>query len=465
MNDIIDIAIMEIDELVYQVSSAIPLLIEPDESACKDLKRLLQKTKASLYQFNNIIKKNSDKKVDIIRDKAGLSSHLHDFIGYTQRASEAHGREGVGYVENYLEILKRFKKIFDSYQRDAIDYLNDYKIHEGLNFNANGFMINEYIDDLKHTYANAKKLVDDIYNEYNSLETNLSKLNLQQEKIETLEINYRKALSKFTVGSEEYKNKLAELDVGHAKATEFLTMYQNVNTDLSDLRKEVSKTVSDVKTLTLFVQKHNDIYKKNNDDLSGLIATVKGIVGNATAAAVGQHFKIQYDRSKRYIILWPSLGALFLLSAIAICLLTVFPEIYVGIFGGEVSAHDFNDDNVPYIISRILVAPLFLVGAWFCASQYIKQKNIIEDYAYKKVLSLSLMSIKSEIEKTGEKNTSAFIKAVQKEILKSPLDSLDRKHVGKEMKLLGEVQSQILTNLADQLTNKDKKNEKKKVEG
>jgi len=464
MNDIIDIAIMEIDGLVYRVSSIIPQLIEPDVSTYKDLKRLLQKTKASLFQFNNIIKKNSDNKVDVVRDKTGLSSHLHDFIGYTQRANKAHDREGIGYAENYLENLKRFKHLFDSYQRDVVNYLNEYKAHGNLSFNSNEFMINEYIDDLKHTYASAKKLVDDIYNEYNSLETNLSKLNLQQDKIETLEVNYRKALSKFTVGSEEYKNKLAELDVGYAKATEFLVMYQNVNVDLSDLRKEVSKTVSDVKTLTSFVQKHNDIYKNNNDDLSVLIATVKGIVGNATAAAVGQHFKIQYDRSKRYIALWPSLGALFLLSAIAICLLTVFPEIYVGIFGSEVSAHNFNSENIPYIISRILVAPLFLVGAWFCASQYIKQKNIIEDYAYKKVLSLSLMSIKSEIEKTGEKNTSAFIKAVQKEILRSPLDSLDRKHFGKEMKLLGEVQSQILTNLAEQLTNKDKKKEKEKVD-
>ena len=65
--------------------------------------------------------------------------------------------------------------------------------------------------------------------------------------------------------------------------------------------------------------------------------------------------------------------------------------------------------------------PLTLAGAMFCARQYVKQKNLIEDYAYKTVLAKSIVAFSEELRQGESNNYSEYISVMLKEIHQDPL--------------------------------------------
>ena len=75
------------------------------------------------------------------------------------------------------------------------------------------------------------------------------------------------------------------------------------------------------------------------------------------------------------------------------------------------------------IIGRLSMIPILLGGAWFCAGQYVKQRNIAEDYAYKSVLAKSMVGFADQLSDLSKKGDdySHFIKSVLAQIHKDPL--------------------------------------------
>lgn len=76
------------------------------------------------------------------------------------------------------------------------------------------------------------------------------------------------------------------------------------------------------------------------------------------------------------------------------------------------------------VIARISLLPILLTGAYFTANQYIKQKNIAEDYAYKQALSKFLIGFPREILKQGGNQNPEYSKFVTKifdQMLQDPL--------------------------------------------
>ena len=75
-------------------------------------------------------------------------------------------------------------------------------------------------------------------------------------------------------------------------------------------------------------------------------------------------------------------------------------------------------------MGRIALLPFPIAGAIFCANQFVKQKNIIEDYAYKMVLSKAIVGFSEQIKKHGADDGQEYIhyiKTVLEEIHKDPL--------------------------------------------
>lgn len=422
----------------------------------KELSYLLLKTHSSFKQLLNTLKKMDDKKISWVEHDEDMGHSVNFMHAQTEKIYIQYQLEGDVEVKKYFNFLTKFNSLVNSISSDV-----NKKIYKHKQM-ALSLMGRDYDDegDIKVTYAKAKGLVDDIFKDTESIKITLEKLHLQQNKINELEESYRHAISKFSLNEDEYELKRSEIDKGHIISTELIRTHKDISVQLKQLKEDSVESIKVIKRLNEFATSHSKNYEKNSGELESLIAKTKEIMGDASASKIGEHFKIQYDKSKKLLALWPIISGSFLLCAICICLLTVFPELYVMVFGGDVTNH-VSDNAVPFLISRILVAPLFLAGAWFCATQYIKQKNITEDYAYKKVLSLSLLSIKAEVEKTGEKNTSDFIRAIQGEIVKSPLETLDKKHYKKEMEFLRKIQSEAVKNIMANTLSKGKKARKK----
>lgn len=306
------------------------------------------------------------------------------------------------------------------------------------------------VNEVEKTRKKVNEIYYEITNSYERLKNDIDKAKQLTEKLGELESVQRKLVSSFNINNDSYKEKISIVDVAYEKVIDFtknIMMYQKHQ---DEVEIKISKTIDNAEKLNEKVNHIENNIQVKQKNLDTILRQAEEVLGKASTAALGQFFKEQYEHSQKLLWIWPTMGFLFLSGAIGICVITVFPNLLPeNTLLGKVSTIN----ELSFIISRLIVSPLFLVGAWFCASQYVKRKNIIEDYGYKKVLSLSLLSFKAEIEKTGPQNTTEFIRAVQNELIKSPLDSLDRKQHKKETEFLKSVQFEMMTSILNNAKN------------
>ncbi len=308
---------------------------------------------------------------------------------------------------------------------------------------------------LEHIYLQSVKMLEEIEIQYSRIAGATLKLDDQQDKLDVLQRRYRASLLRFETDEAEYDNKKLNIDLAFEKSTNFLESSDRVVDVITAASLKIEEKSKLIDAIDAKLSSLDSFLNQRKTLIDTLITQSQDVLGNSTTIAVGGQFQLQYKNAKKWLWIWPVSSMSFLLGAVFICLLTVFPELFRVVFKTQDVVGGVHGE-IPIIVSRLFIAPLLLVGTWFCASQYIKQKNIVEDYAHKKVLALSLLSIKEEIEKTGEHNTTEFIRAVQNEIVKSPLESLDRKHLARETKDMRMMRQEVFNLLLSKLKSEQK---------
>ena len=202
---------------------------------------------------------------------------------------------------------------------------------------------------------------------------------------------------------------------------------QDAKTLLEDI-KETNKSVNDTKlsiaTFSENIDEYKDSIAKLEDKAKAIIANEKKIndlIDQAekalqlkSAEGISAAFSAQYETASdsKQRNFWLILSGSFVV--IAVCL-TVW---VVGGWGIQ------NPDSINSILGRIFGVGIAITGAAFCARQYVKQKEIAEDYAYKVVLSKSILAFSEEIDLAADDNggeVSKYLQKVLDEIHKDPL--------------------------------------------
>ena len=162
--------------------------------------------------------------------------------------------------------------------------------------------------------------------------------------------------------------------------------------------------------LNTLTQEHSSHIK----EVADLIEKSKQALQDTTAAGISAAFQTQYEEARNTWNTRP-----WLIAAIIFLLITI--AIGSWIVGGwwiiETASHTY----LYSLIGRLSMIPLTITACVFCANQYIKQKNIIEDYAYKTALSKSIIAFSEELRKKEGKEYSEYISTVLKEIHQDPL--------------------------------------------
>lgn len=156
-------------------------------------------------------------------------------------------------------------------------------------------------------------------------------------------------------------------------------------------------------------------HEKSLSEAESLIDKSRQALQYTTAQGTSAAFQTQYQEAKSKWITggWLLGSVVFVVATLALGLWLLTDR---GINeAGNMSLHIF--------ISRISMIPLTLAGAMFCARQYVKQKNLIEDYAYKTVLAKSIVAFSEELRQGDDKNYSEYISVMLKEIHQDPLRS------------------------------------------
>lgn len=118
------------------------------------------------------------------------------------------------------------------------------------------------------------------------------------------------------------------------------------------------------------------------------------------------------------------------------------------------------DGTLQSVLGRLALIPVLMAAAWFCASQFVKQKNLTEDYAYKSVLTKSLVGFADQLSTDTDKGKeySDYIRTVLAEIHRDPLRKRRESATEKPDSDYPSIADEVIKKLRDRLDVEQKSN-------
>ncbi len=229
----------------------------------------------------------------------------------------------------------------------------------------------------------------------------------QAESLETINNDLKSTKEIAAENLEEITSSLTESKSNEKLITSFANKVQDREKKLDELEQ---KTEANITKLAEYEKERISVLK----EAKGLIESSKKALNYTTAEGISASFQNQYNNSNNKYIFG---------SWIAGAIICLIATVWLGVWILQT-----NPNYTGLLIGRIALLPLPIIGAIFCANQYTKQKNIIEDYAYKMVLSKAIVGFSEQLKKNGSENNEEYvhyIKTALEEIHRDPLRKRD----------------------------------------
>jgi len=295
-----------------------------------------------------------------------------------------------------------------------VDALFDYVISLGLQLNLIGRR------DFTNEYKNLAKLKEE-----------LNKIILEVEERKTYFDQFDNDVKKVSKNTSEInlllenaKSHLSAIEDLNLKSSDGLAALEVTKLNVNEIEKEAETKKLNITTFS----ENIDDYKKRIEGLektakeiiskestiNNLISQAEKALNLKSAEGISAAFSTQYAK-ERNLNRWIFGAVCFVILAIA---LTIW------IIGGW---YIKEPNSISSIVGRIVAVAISITGATFCAKQYTKQSNIAEDYAYKAVLSKSIIAFTEEIKKRDDSKVASYLEKVLNEIHQDPLRKRDIK--------------------------------------
>lgn len=327
-----------------------------------------------------------------------------------------------------------------SYCLDNRDYYNSYQYISLLKKN-----VREYWNFLWHK----KDQISDFEEELVKLKTEYSDVQLYLQNLKQMIQDKKDAINDIEKLEQTYNDldeKLSDAEEKNDKITDILNQSKSHELLITNFAKNVEtrenaliKMQAQIEDYEKTLWTYQDEQRKLKDEALSLIEDAKNALRLKTAEWISAAIQIKHDEEDRKRNwLWLVWSAFFLFLTIVLGAFIAFPEYMIAILwkaSGQfqnveqlmdfLGKHSLNNDW-KLIVWRIAMLPLTWAATWFCSSQYLKQKNLIQDYAYKLVLAQSLVGFSEEFLKYKDNESEAYkayIEKVLAELLQDPLRS------------------------------------------
>ncbi len=213
----------------------------------------------------------------------------------------------------------------------------------------------------------------------------------------------------------EVKERNAYLDANLSGQEAKLESIKNIQESIEEKRLSITTFSNNIEEYKNSIEKLSNELKNlinKKTEIDSLIKSAQEALKLGSAVGISSAFAAQYDNANNgHKKNWWILGSvLFLLSAITLTIWIV--------------SDSANSEKLGVVLGRIVAVGISIAGAAFCAKQYVKQKHIAEDYAYKAVLSKSIVAFTEEIGASSdnpEQHIGNYLNKVLTEIHKDPL--------------------------------------------
>lgn len=312
----------------------------------------------------------------------------------------------------FLDSLKQAVRPF--HVRYTKERLLDFD-EELSNATRKKMILEEDIEKIKSTKTDNENLLNELTFSNKELETELDKFKL---KLEETNNSNEELIVRLSILTE----KIADGDKLILRASEIVDDSNDLLTEAKKSAKSIQdyeltiderqvqanniddRTKEYVKNIENFEKERKSLNEKAQDTIDHALTALE----YNTARGLSASFQAQLSKIEDSKFHFWLFGATFFL------LLTISIGIWIVLSGHlEISA----------TIGRLALTPLTITGAIFCANQYIRQKNVIEDYTYKMVLAKSIVGFSEQLNngKTNSEEYKEYIKLALSEIHKDPL--------------------------------------------
>ena len=200
--------------------------------------------------------------------------------------------------------------------------------------------------------------------------------------------------------SEEIKKLLTSAKSNEGAVTIFANRIGKMENQLSE---QEQKTQQYETHLAEYQEQHEKIQKKAGE----LTVRAEEILSEAATANLGGALNQRYkEESKKW-----RRNLLWLLGAAGFVLIAMWLG-YMLVSGQE-------NITLGAAVARLTILSVAVSGAWFCASQYVRYRNILDDYGYKSVLAMSIVAFLDQF--TDPQERADYLKIVLGEIHQDPL--------------------------------------------
>lgn len=207
----------------------------------------------------------------------------------------------------------------------------------------------------------------------------------------------------------------------------------NITARTVEIETQSAETNSYKDKLVDFTKQH----KESLQEVKSIIKKAKEALHLNSASGIGQFFqerlaKLEPENDEILEKLTTDRSFLWLIFALAFSGVAIYLS-YEFIKAIQTEGIEL---TLNIILARLLTLMFPLAGAWFCAGQYTKIKNIAEDYAYKTVLVQSIIGFSEHLKNPDDENDTNYkdyMKRMLDEIHQHPLkvhkaDSGNRRH-------------------------------------
>ena len=242
-----------------------------------------------------------------------------------------------------------------------------------------------------------------------------------------MNLNYQiqKLYNQIQSNAEDIASKKITINSLHKTAKELENIFENANSEvkeLSQISSDKIKTFIDDSTtfveekIELFTKKTNTIVSKNE----GLQYKINSLLEGANAGELYKAFNTRKKDIEETLNKW--LGGIILINVFLVLftLLIINGSEYMGI-----KALNTEQMDTAFYLKLFISIPLLFLD-WFIIRQYNQRNDLAEKYAFKSVLSLSLLAYNEMMLDNKENKISLeFISSTVEKIYQSPFDSKD----------------------------------------
>ena len=313
-------------------------------------------------------------------------------------------------IVNYLEWLKSRLRTYNLRSdrdrfvefSDALDNLciKEMKLEDGLKDVVNK------LTEAEETYIK----IQEKQSEYNDI---IQELSDKKDDFVSEYDNFVSEVGDFKALAEKAKTN-EQTVADHLKQVEAdREIFDEFVEKIEDREKVLEKQDAATNAYEKKLEEFDQDQQKKLREVASLIEKAMQALQYTTAAGMSAAFQEQYDKTNS---VWSKRW--WLIAALGFLIVTL--GIGAWIVAGWGIKGDQNTQLFS-LIGRLSMVPFTILAAIFCANQYVKQKNLAEDYAYKAVLTKSIVAFSDELREKDEKGYSEYISTVLKEIHQDPL--------------------------------------------